>query len=246
MSPPEPLMPHLDAAGWALGVLDPDDRTAFELHLRECDGCRREAAALQRPAELLRMAAAVADLPPALRARTLEAVDAAAGAAADEAGTPPRRRDAGRWTARGGLALAGALAALAFAVVVAVEPGEDEEPPLEVAAELRPPGGGGERARVEVVKTGIGRVIDLRTDDLAILPAGQYYEIWFVGPGDSLRRPNRISAGTFHPDEQGRSDVTFAAAVDPKKYPGLSITREPGDGDPRRTGPEVLRGRAGP
>jgi len=29
--------------------------------------------------------------------------------------------------------------------------------------------------------------------------------------------------------------------VDPAKYPVLSVTAEPGDGDPRRTGPEVLR-----
>jgi len=35
--------------------------------------------------------------------------------------------------------------------------------------------------------------------------------------------------------------VTFAAAVDPVKYPVLSVTAEPGDGDPRPTGPEVLR-----
>jgi len=32
-----------------------------------------------------------------------------------------------------------------------------------------------------------------------------------------------------------------AAAVDPAKYRVLSVTAEPGDGDPRPTGPEVLR-----
>lgn len=63
----------------------------------------------------------------------------------------------------------------------------------------------------------------------------------FVGRGDTLVDPNRISAGTVHPDENGRSHVSFAAAVDPAKYPILSVTAEPGDGDPRRTGPEVLR-----
>ena len=92
-------------------------------------------------------------------------------------------------------------------------------------------------------KTGIGRVIAFRSDSLPILPKGDYYELWFVGPGDSPARPNRISAGTFHPDEQGRSRVRFAAAVDPALYPVLSVTAEPGDGDPRATGPEVLRSR---
>ena len=37
--------------------------------------------------------------------------------------------------------------------------------------------------------------------------------------------------------------VTFAAAVDPAKYPVLSVTAEPGDGNPEPTGPEVLRSR---
>ena len=51
----------------------------------------------------------------------------------------------------------------------------------------------------------------------------------------------RVSAGTFHPDEQGRGTVRLLAAADPVAYPRLSVTLEPSDGDPRRTGPEVLR-----
>ena len=105
---------------------------------------------------------------------------------------------------------------------------------------LAAPSGVGQ-ASAEVRKTGIGRVIRFRSDDLPILPKGEYYELWFVGPGDSRSRPNRISAGTFHPDEQGVSSVRFAAAVDPAQYPVLSVTAEPGDGNPARTGPEVLR-----
>ncbi len=91
------------------------------------------------------------------------------------------------------------------------------------------------------IRTGIGRTVQLRTDDLPILPTGELYELWFVGPGDAPREPNRISAGTFHPDEQGRSHVDLTAAVDPALYRELSITAEPGDGNPAPTGPEVLR-----
>ena len=61
-----------------------------------------------------------------------------------------------------------------------------------------------------------------------------------MGPGDGPGQRNRISAGTFHPDEQGRTDVDLTAAVDPTKYPELSITAEPGDGDPA-PGREVVR-----
>jgi Anti-sigma-K factor rskA len=67
------------------------------------------------------------------------------------------------------------------------------------------------------------------------------YELWFAAPGDTRRRPDRVSAGTFHPDEAGRGTVRLLAAADPKRFPRLSVTLEPVDGNPRRTGPEVLR-----
>lgn len=96
-------------------------------------------------------------------------------------------------------------------------------------------------AKATVTKTGIGRVIELSSTTLAILPRGEFYEVWFVGPGDGPDAPNRISAGTFHPDPAGNTDVRFAAAVDPKKYPVLEVTAEPGSGDPAPEGPIVVR-----
>lgn len=100
---------------------------------------------------------------------------------------------------------------------------------------------GGATAQVTVEALGIGRRISLDTDELPILPTSEYYELWFVGPGDTPQSPNRISAGTFHPDEDGRSQIEFVAAVDPARYPTMAITAEPGDGNPLPGGPEVLR-----
>lgn len=91
------------------------------------------------------------------------------------------------------------------------------------------------------IRMGIGRIVQFRTDDLPILPPGELYELWFVGPNDPPRDPDRISAGTFHPDPQGRSHVDLTAAVDPAKYQELSVTAEPGDGDPNPNSPEVFR-----
>ncbi len=91
-----------------------------------------------------------------------------------------------------------------------------------------------------MTKTGIGRVVELSSDDLPILPTGELYEVWFVGPDDRPGARQRISAGTFHPDEDGRSEVTLAAAVDPAKFPTIVVTAEPGDGDPA-PGREVFR-----
>ena len=132
---------------------------------------------------------------------------------------------------------AGAAAAAALAVLL---PSGGDPRALELETVLRAQSGT-PRASVEVRRTGIGRVITFRSDSLPILPKGRYYELWFVGPGDAPAHPNRISAGTFHPDEHGRSHVRFAAAVDPARYPVLAVTAEPGDGDPRANGAEVLR-----
>ena len=90
------------------------------------------------------------------------------------------------------------VALLAGAVVVGAVMGDGGET-VEFAGSMVGPDG--ERvADLRIVATGIGRVVELDTDALPILPTGELYELWFVGPGDSLATPNRISAGTFHPD----------------------------------------------
>jgi Anti-sigma-K factor rskA len=171
-------------------------------------------------------------------ARTKQAGGPAPGGA-PVAPTRPRARllRHGRLALAGGLALALALGALAGTLL-----DRDAGPSgtLELEATLRAPAGVA-AATATVRETGIGRLIEFRTDELPILPTGEYYELWFVGPGDRPEQPNRISAGTFHPDPEGRSQVSFTAAVDPAKYPDLAVTAEPGDGDPSPSGPDVLR-----
>jgi len=266
----ERLTDHTDVAGFVLGRLEPDERDRFEHHLAGCGECQAALRELAPVSELVAAAAPAVNLPAGLEARVLAAVEEEArrtnghaevplvDASSVEPGrrrmrapeptgaTRERRRPARRRLLaprRLGLALA-ACAALALAVVGGVRLADSgTQPPLELAATLEAPGAGGAQARAEVTETGIGRVIEFRSDDLAILPKGEYYELWFVGPGDSRRKSNRISAGTFHPDPEGRSHVSFAAAVDPAKYPVLSVTAEPGDGDPRPSRREVLRSR---
>ena len=196
------------------------------------DANGRDLHELENATRLLRGAVTVVAPPPGLKGNVLLAVEQAATGQAPA----PRRRAGGSGSRSAPRALAAAAAILLLAVRAGGPAGE-----LELQAVLGSPNGA--EATVEVRKTGIGRVIQLQTDELPILPKGDYYELWFVGPRDTAARPNRISAGTFHPDENGRSDVTFAAAVDPALYPVLSVTAEPGDGDPRPTGPEVLRSR---
>jgi len=228
---------HIDLGGYVLGLLSAEERRRFAAHLEGCAVCRTELTELDAAARLLGNAAPAIAAPPDLQGMVLDAVERAAAGNAE----PKPRNSSPRGSRRPRLALGagvGALAAAAAILVLVFRLGGPAGQ-LELRAVLGSPQGA--EATVEVRKTGIGRVVQLRTDELPILPKGDYYELWFVGPGDTPARPNRISAGTFHPDEDGRSVVTFAAAVNPALYPVLSVTAEPGDGDPRPTGPEVLR-----
>jgi anti-sigma-K factor RskA len=224
---------HLDVAGYALGELAGGEHARFEQHLAECAACRGELAELEGAARMLSFAAP-ADRPPAsLAARTLLAVEREAGTpAAPTAFARPRRRRV--------FALA-AVAAVGVAVVVAQlarDPGT-----LELDATLRSPSQPGVTGTVRVTETGIGRVVEVESEDLPVLDnEREFYELWFVARGDAPGSPDRVSAGTFHPDESGRTSVRLAAAVVPAEYPAVIVTREPRDGDPRPGGPVVLRG----
>jgi anti-sigma-K factor RskA len=224
-------IPHEGLGEYLLGGLEAGERERFEAHLAGCPSCAAAVDDLVGTSALLARAVPSYDVPAGLEGRTFAAIERAAAPA-------PRRP---RGPRRLVLAFATAAALAAGLLGGSLLVGRDGGGTLELSAVLAPRAGGPERARVDVTKTGIGRVIVLRTDDLPILPKGDYYELWFVGPGDSPAHPNRISAGTFHPDPEGRSNVRFTAAVDPSLYPVVSVTAEPGDGNPDRTGPEVLR-----
>jgi anti-sigma-K factor RskA len=235
----EPLIRHEDVAGYLLGSLTLQERPAFERHLAGCAWCRRQIDELSTPAALFRQAAPDYDMPVALEVMTLAAVERGDSENGARPSPPARRLLRPRR-----LSFVAVAAAAVVIGVFLVAPQFDRTVrggQIELEAVLVPPAGGPERATVAVEKTGIGREVSFRSDDLPILPQGEYYELWFVGPGDTRRRPNRISAGTFHPDEQGRSLVELTAAVDPALYPILSVTAEPADGNPEPTGPEVLR-----
>ena len=260
---PEPRHELLGA--YLLGRLDPAETAAFRHHLAGCERCRGEEASLAEVATLLQRTSPVAP-PEGLEARMLAAVAAAARVAT---ATPSRSgpdaptglfapKDdalAGRRhrTLRGvgaGLAVAAGLA-LAFLLgtgtasdttttVAQVKTVPDTSLPgsEEKAATLR--GDGGE-AQAVVNVTGPGRVVSVKSTSVARIPKGTYYELWFVGPRDTPDAPNRVSAGTWHPDKRGVTDVRFLIAADPAKFPDIEVTREPPDGDPAPSGRVVLR-----
>lgn len=244
------MNPHENLGPYALELLDAAAHESFERHLNGCADCRVELAQMQEAARLLEVAAPPFEAPPGLEQRAIDAVRAAnanpsAGFEPRLAPAPAPRR---RWFDRPLLpALGAAVGALLLGAVLGLYFSDtDDGPsgPVEIRGSLVSPARDAVGS-VTVTMLGIGRDIDFFTDDLAILPKGEYYELWFVGPDDTPSSPNRISAGTFHPDENGVSDVSFTAAVDPAQYPTIEITAEPGDGDPTATGKVVMRLKSG-
>jgi Anti-sigma-K factor rskA, C-terminal/Putative zinc-finger len=253
---------HADLAAFVLDRLPLREREAFEEHLRGCPRCRAESGGLRDTVRLLHAGAPVSP-PAALRARTLATVagHAQPAAAAAVVALPRHRR------LRAGALAAAAAALLAIAVLLGAQLGgrettrtvartetvtrtvraPDRQPGvLERRTTLAAVGGGVAKAAVRITRVGPGRIVELRSSTLPILPASEYYELWFVGPGDAPGAPNRVSAGTFHSDSRGRVVARFFAAANPRKLPVIAVTREPRDGDPAATMPDVLRSAPAP
>jgi Anti-sigma-K factor rskA len=191
-------------------------------------------------AELVDLLVRVLDeAPPQPAAGRVAALRALAEAARQESLRPRRRRSAWLAAAAVGVGVLGGFSAGRLLGGDGSSPTASGE--TEYEGVLYAPSGEPAAARLTVVRTGIGRVVELDTEVLPILPAGELYEVWFVGPAGEGQAAPRISAGTFHPDPDGRSRVRLAAAVDPARYPTVEVTAEPGDGDPAATGPVVLR-----
>lgn len=214
-------IPHPDVGGWVLGSLEPDDARAFDAHLKACEGCRREVETLATVRASLDLAAPPFEVPAGLRERTLAAV-ARAGAA------PATRR-----LARVIPALAAAAIAIAAAGIVLR--GSERGVVFELVSEA-----GAARGRAVVTEGGAGRIVDLEVEGLPPPPPGGVFECWFVGPGDTLDAPNRVSAGTFRTGRDGRAKVRMTAAADPQRFQRMGVTLELDGGDPRRTGEKVL------
>ena len=223
--------PHPDLGGYVLGALEPAERADFEEHLAGCERCQAEVAELRGLPELLEQAAPPTEVPPSLRERTFAAVERAAA--------QQRRRRRLR------LALTAAAACLVLVVAFVggytlsrVGPFADRSRVQEFA--LAAPDGGAARATAKVRQVGDGLAITMEVSGLAPNPPGSVYECWYVGPGDSLARPNRVSAGTFTVGADGRASLRMHSAADLQRYPAMGVTLERDRGNPARTGDKVL------
>ena len=223
--------PHPDLGGYVLGALEPAERADFEEHLAGCERCQAEVAELRGLPELLEQAAPPVEVPPSLRERTFAAVERAAA--------QQRRRRRLR------LALTAAAACLVLVIAFAggytlSQVGPFADRGRVIAFALVAPDGGAARATAKVRQVGDGLAITMEVSGLAPNPPGSVYECWYVGPGDSLERPNRVSAGTFTVGVDGRASLRMHSAADLQRYPAMGVTLERDRGNPARTGDKVL------
>src|SRR5262245_10422418 len=124
-----------------------------------------------------------------------------------------------------------AAVAAAAAVRVAIRPWSGGAPEFTAAlagTELAPAAKGS----ADLTDTATGFRIELDLTGLPRTKSGFYYQGWLKGPR------GLVTIGTFHTGGK----VTLWSGVDPARYPTLSVTLEPEDGDPASSGKKVLVG----
>ena len=202
---------HELTAGYALDVLDADERWAYETHLAECERCREDLTSFWETAEALAIAAAGPAPNPELRGRIL-----AAASAERQVVVPLESRR------RRSLPVLGAAAAIAAVVALAVGlwatqlSGDLDDARLALERErlagavLADPS-----ARTVALESGEGRLV-VNDDGRAVLvldgldpaPTGKTYELWII------EGENATPAGLF-PGQDGRDWVGLDGTVEP-------------------------------
>jgi hypothetical protein len=229
---PDPELAHPEAAGWALGTLDPGDAEWFAGHLPSCPDCRAAVAEFGPTARLLTTAAPADLAPPGLQARTLAGVAQAATAAR-------RNRRWRGWSTR--------MLALAAAVIIAAgtsiglllsggTPAEIDAFTMHSGAGLSASASGTAR------QADSGWSVQLTAAHLPELGPGQFYQCWWVGPGNTPGHPRLVSAGTFTVGPSGTASVQMWTAADPDDFPTVEITLDSA-ARPGQPGRVVLSGR---
>src|SRR6266581_229042 len=224
--------PHPDLAGYTLGILEPCEAEAFEAHLDHCEACRADVKELEALPDLIGAALPTSQAPADLQVRTFAAIEREFRA--------HRRR-----TGLRRLAVAAVIAALFVAGGILVRQRIGARSP-ETTIALVAADSGRAQGLLHVHRTPSGVAVSLEVEGLPPTPPGRHYELWFVGPGDSLQKPNRISAGTFLVGANGKAKVQMLSAASLARYPKVGITDEPNDGNPARTGPKVLTSQPAP
>lgn len=230
------------AAAFALGALDAEERAAFEAHLTTCAECRAEVQAFRETTAQLAAGAPVAAPSAELRARVL----------AEARRVRPIRRT-GRFAASWLAAAAGFVLALLLGSAwwrerdlrseLATRVAEQDElltsllaPDVGVAnlaASGQPPSArlfwDAKRQRVVVA-----------VFNLPPAPAGRTYQLWAIAKGQPP-----VSVGTFNTGADGQVRTVLTAPGGSHAFDLTAVTEEPAGGSPQPTQNPFLVGPLG-
>jgi anti-sigma-K factor RskA len=265
VSPAHDELKH-DAAAYALGVLDADERAAFEGHLASCAECAAEVRQLRLAAVALPHAVPQVSPPPSLRARILSEV-AGASATAPPAPVLHERRGLPPWLSIAAMVLVGVGAAVygqRMQTRVSNLEAQLRQAQAQVAsadqltAELRTVAfraqsamgvfAAPDVARIDLAGQPVSPAARARAlwsrqrgmvftvTNLPALPPGRVYQVWVV----TAQAP--VSAGLLTPDASGGGSVYFETPVDILPPVALAVTLEPAGGVPAPTGERYLIG----
>lgn len=221
---------HVDelVPGYLAGVLDDDEREAFELHVAGCAPCSDLVRQLRPAGDALVTSSFDADA-------SLTAILAEVDPQPAPAPRAARRRPA---ILRSGvlLAAAAAIAVIAFGIGRATAPSDAPSggAPLADLAALAGERGGGSASLAS--ERGV-RYVRLRLSDLPPIDADGFYEAW-LGRDDG----GMVALGTFRPHADGTADLLLPLPVDTAGFDFLDISAEPDDGDPAHSDRSVVRG----
>jgi len=141
---------------------------------------------------------------------------------------------AGRIPRRPRYAIAGAAAAAAAALIVALAVNNPapraQQFAMVVSGTAVAPGAHGSAT---LTKTSSGWRIELSATGLPRLSDGRYYEAWLKSPAGML-----VPVGTFNEARH----VTLWSGVPPTGFPTLTVTQQKADGNPASSGKRVLTG----
>ena len=259
-----------DAAGFALGALEPAERAAFEEHLASCAECTADVRQLRLAVSALPHTVPQVSPPPSLRAKILGAVPAPLPVP----GRRPVERDKGAlpaWLQIAAMLVVGAgvfLYAQRMQARVSNLETQLQQAQAQVASAerqtlearnvaFRAQSAMGVFAAPDVARIDLAgqpvavsararalwsrqRGMVFTVSNLPALPPGRVYQVWVV----TAQAP--VSAGLLTPDAQGGGSVYFETPVDILPPVAVAVTLEPAGGVPAPTGAAYLVGKPSP
>ena len=252
-----------ELGAYSLDALAPDEQAAIDAHLDTCEECRRELRAMREAAASLSSMAPMRIMDPARKAELRQRLVQRARKDAPDV-TPIRTARSTSRTVPWALA---AAASIAFTVAMVQRGSVAKERDDVVAAlaaeslrvtQLRDTLAERERMLLALAGPDV-QVVDLVANnrrpnarmfwaratntwtmfarELPAPPAGRTYQLWLI-----TRNGQRISAGTFAPDQAGNAVVSAQYPLAPGDLDTIAVTEEPAGGVPQPTGDIVIAG----